>query len=44
MSGINVSVAGVFKLLNELNPHKAAGPDELKALVLTNNKFENMTI
>ena len=34
MPGISVSVPGVFKLLNELNPHKAAGPDKLKPLVL----------
>ena len=34
MPGISVSVPGVFKLLNEINSHKAAGPDKLKPLVL----------
>ena len=34
MPGITVSVSGVRKLLKDLNPHKAAGPDKLKPLVL----------
>ena len=34
MQGITVSVSGVRKLLKDLNPHKAAGPDKLKPLVL----------
>ena len=31
---ITVSLNGILKLLNDLNPHKAAGPDQLKPLVL----------
>ena len=31
---IKVSENGILKLLKDLNPHKAAGPDELKPLVL----------
>ncbi|MEW8544058.1 MAG: reverse transcriptase family protein, partial [Candidatus Thiodiazotropha sp.] len=34
MSDIYVSENGILKLLKDLNPHKAAGPDELKPLVL----------
>ena len=34
MESITVSVNGIVKLLKELNPHKAAGPDQLKPLVL----------
>ena len=34
MPDIKVSENGVLKLLKDLNPHKAAGPDELKPLVL----------
>ena len=34
MPNITVSLNGILKLLNDLNPHKAAGPDQLKPLVL----------
>lgn len=34
MESITVSVNGIVKLLKDLNPHKAAGPDQLKPLVL----------
>ena len=34
MQNINVSLNGILKLLKDLNPQKAAGPDQLKLLVL----------
>ena len=34
MPDIQLSENGILKLLKDLNPHKAAGPDELKPLVL----------
>ena len=34
MPDIHLSEAGILKLLHDLNPNKAAGPDELKPLVL----------
>ena len=34
MPFITVSLNGIMKLLKDLNPHKAAGPDQLKSLVL----------
>ena len=34
MSEVHLSESGILKLLHDLNPHKAAGPDELKSLVL----------
>jgi len=34
MTNINVTQAGVFKLLSGLKPHKAAGPDAMKPRVL----------
>ena len=34
MPDVKVSENGVLKLLKYLNPHKAAGPDELKPLAL----------
>lgn len=34
MPNITVSLSGVLKLLKELKPHKAAGPDQLKPIVL----------
>ena len=34
MQNITVSLKGLLKLLKDLNPHKAAGPDQLKPLVL----------
>ena len=34
MPPINITVTGVEKLLNGLNPHKAAGPDELSPKIL----------
>ena len=34
MPDIPLSENGILKLLKDLNPHKAAGPDELKPLVL----------
>ena len=34
MPDIKVSENGILKLLKDLNPHKAAGPDELKHLLL----------
>ena len=34
MSNITISLNGILKLLKDLNPHKAAGPDQLKPLVL----------
>ena len=34
MLDINVSIEGIEKLLKNLNPHKASGPDQLKPIVL----------
>ena len=34
MPNITVSLNGVLKLLKDLNPHKAAGPDQLKLIVI----------
>ena len=34
MPDINVSIEGIEKLLKNLNPHKASGPDQLKPIVL----------
>ena len=34
MPDITVSLNGVLKLLKDLNPHKAAGPNQLKPIVL----------
>ena len=34
MPEIQTSVKGIEKLLKSLNPHKAAGPDQLKPIVL----------
>ena len=34
MESITVSTNGIAKLLKDLNPHKAAGPDQIKLLVL----------
>ena len=34
MESITVSTNGIAKLLKDLNPHKAAGPDQIKPLVL----------
>ena len=34
MTNITVSINGILKLLNDLNPHKATRPDQLKPLVL----------
>ena len=34
MESISVSLNGIVKLLKDLNPHKAAGPDQSKPLVL----------
>ena len=34
MPDITVSLNGVLKLLKDLNPHRAAGPDQLKPIVL----------
>ena len=34
MSDIEVTVEGVVKLLKNLNPHKAAGPDDISPWVL----------
>ena len=34
MESISISVNGIAKLLKDLNPHKAAGPDQIKPLVL----------
>ena len=34
MSDIQLSENGILKLLKDLNPHKAAGPAELKPFVL----------
>ena len=34
MPDIQLSENGILKLLKDLNPHTAAGPDELKPLVL----------
>ena len=34
MESITVSESGIVKLLKDLNPHKAAGSDQLKPLVL----------
>ena len=34
LQNINVSLNGILNLLKDLNPHKAAGPDQLKPLVI----------
>ena len=34
MESITVSTNGIAKLLKDLNPHKAAGPNQIKPLVL----------
>ena len=34
MPNITVSLNGVLKLLNDLNPHKATGPEQLKRIVI----------
>ena len=34
MESITISTNGIVKLLKDLNPHKAAGPDQIKLLVL----------
>ena len=34
MPPINITVAGVEKLLNKLNPYKASGPDNLQPRIL----------
>ena len=34
MESISVFLNGIVKLLKDLNPHKAAGPDQIKPLVL----------
>ena len=34
MPDFNISTAGILKLLKDLNPNKAAGPDKIKPLVL----------
>ena len=34
MPNINISVEGITKLLSNLNPHKASGPDELPTRLL----------
>ena len=34
MPDINASIEGIEKLLENLNPHKASGPDQLKPIVL----------
>ena len=34
MESISVSLNGIVKLLKDLNPHKAAGPDQIKPLAL----------
>ena len=34
MESISISVNGIAKLLKDLNPHKAGGPDQIKPLVL----------
>ena len=36
MPEITISVNGVLKLLSNLKPHKAAGPDNIRPLVLQN--------
>ena len=36
MLGITVTCKGMKKLLSNLNPHKAAGPDQIK-LIIRNN-------
>lgn len=36
MPDIDISVNGVEKLLKNLNPHKAAGPDQIRPIVLKN--------
>ena len=33
MQNINASLNGILKLLKDLNPHKATGPDQLKPIV-----------
>lgn len=40
MRDIDISVKGVEKLLKNLNPHKAAGPDQIRPIVLKNTSKE----
>ncbi|XP_060608341.1 uncharacterized protein LOC132760373 [Ruditapes philippinarum] len=40
MCDIDISVKGVEKLLKNLNPHKAAGPDQIRPIVLKNTSKE----
>jgi hypothetical protein len=36
MADIKVNAKGIEKLLSHLNPHKAAGPDQIKPIILKN--------
>jgi hypothetical protein len=36
MPDIDISTKGIKKLINNLNPHKAAGPDQIRPVVLKN--------
>ena len=40
MPDININLNGITKLLNNLRPDKAAGPDEIKPIVLRELRVE----
>ena len=44
MPEITISVNGVLKLLSNLKPHKAAGPDNIRPLVLQNFRHQIASI
>ena len=40
MPEININLNGILKLLSNLQPHKAAGPDEIRPIVLRELRTE----
>ena len=40
MPEININLNGILKLLSNLQPHKAAGPDEIRPIVLIELRTE----
>ena len=43
MQDITVTSKGIEKLLSNLNPHKAAGPDQIKPIILKNLSTPTIT-
>ena len=41
MLDITVTSKGIEKLLSNLSPHKAAGPDQIKPIILKTNTITN---